>query len=891
MTATPWVQPVADVVRDHAADPTAGLSAEEAARRLASVGPNRLADAPRTPMWRRFIDQFRSVLVGVLAAGAALAGLVGDLKDTIVIGTVLVINAVLGMVQEFRAERSLDALRAMLAPTARVRRNGQLLEIGADELVPGDIVLLEAGDRVPADARIALAADANTDESALTGESLPVDKSAQPVADAHAPLGDRTSMVWMNTTVTRGRIEAVVTATAMSTEMGRLAALLHSATETDTPLQQQLEGLGKRLALIAGGAMVVYATLGLARGDTLGGIASSAIALAVAAVPEGLPAVVTVTLALGVGSLARHGAIVKRLGSVETLGSTSVICSDKTGTLTMNAMSARDITLGGDRYEIESHGPLPLDDSRLTGPLFEALVLASDAAVDGDDAVGDPTEVGLVRLAARSGIDLADLRAARPRRAELPFDSTRKFMAVVVDGATDGAPGTLLLAKGAADVLIERCDAMATAEGPLPLDPLAADRIASMVEASGRLGRRVLAVASRRVEPSALVDADPAQIATACTTMTLLGLVGLADPPRPEAAEAIATARSAGVDVKMITGDHPVTATAIAAELGIVGRSVRGADLDAMSDAELVDSVEEIGVFARVSPEHKLRIVRALQARGRITAMTGDGVNDAPSLKQADVGVAMGITGTEVTKESADVVLADDQLGTIVRAIERGRAIYDNIVTFVRFQVATNTGAIFTLVGSQLAGLPKPMSAIQLLWVNIIMDGPPAMALGVDPPRTGVMDRPPRSPRRPILDGPTLRTLAVHGATMATVALSILAWAEPRHGRGVATTMAFTTFVLMQVVNALNVRSTRTVFTRDTLRNARLWLALGVVVALQVLAVEWSSLRTLFETADLDLAQWGIVVAGAAVLGVVDEARRRIQRPLGTARSATPSNR
>ena len=341
----------------------------------------------------------------------------------------------------------------------------------------------------------------------------------------------------------------------------------------------------------------------------------------------------------------------------------------------------------------------------------------------------------------------------------------------------------------------------------------------------------------------------------------------------------------------MITGDHPVTATAIAAELGIVGRSVRGADLDAMSDAELVDSVEEIGVFARVSPEHKLRIVRALQARGRITAMTGDGVNDAPSLKQADVGVAMGITGTEVTKESADVVLADDQLGTIVRAIERGRAIYDNIVTFVRFQVATNTGAIFTLVGSQLAGLPKPMSAIQLLWVNIIMDGPPAMALGVDPPRTGVMDRPPRSPRRPILDGPTLRTLVVHGATMATVALSILAWAEPRHGRGVATTMAFTTFVLMQVVNALNVRSTRTVFTRDTLRNARLWLALGVVVALQVLAVEWSSLRTLFETADLDLAQWGIVVAGAAVLGVVDEARRRIQRPLGTARSATPSNR
>ena len=877
----PWATPVDEVV-SQLGSTSAGLSDADAAQRLDRFGPNRLASTPPTPLWKRFIDQFRSVLVAVLAVGAVLAAAVGDLKDAIVIGSVLVINAILGVVQEARAERSLDALKAMLSATARVRRGGEVHDVDADSLVPGDIVLLEAGDRVPADARVLLCIDGEADESSLTGESLAVDKTDESVDDAGAPLGDRSCMVWMNTTITRGRIEAVVTATAMSTEMGRIADLLTSADDTETPLARQLDGLGKRLAGVAGVAMVTYLVVGLARGDKLSDIIGSAIGLAVAAVPEGLPAVVTVTLALGVHQVAKHGAIAKTLSSVETLGSTSVICSDKTGTLTMNRMSAVEVQVGGERHEVTDATTASVTALPTVKSVLETATLASDAVVTiggngdgvGDREVGDPTEVGVVRLAARSGIDASALRARRERLAEVPFDSGRKFMATVV---TTDDPSTVEIAvKGAIDRLAERCATVATADSTVAFDDAWHTRINTGVEAAASQGRRVLAVCRKLVPRSSVDGLDQKALIAQVSDLELVGLIGLADPPRPEAGEAIATAHEAGISVKMITGDHPATATAIARELGISGETVTGHDVDVWTDDELTERVEGVGVFARVSPEHKLRIVRALQGQGHVTAMTGDGVNDAPSLKQADVGVAMGITGTEVSKEAADVVLADDQLKSIVAAVGQGRAIYDNIVTFVRFQVATNVGAILTLVGSQLIGLPKPFAAIQLLWINIIMDGPPAMALGTDAPKPGVMSRIPRARDAVILNRHRITVLLMHGVIMAGLTLGILGWAEGEYDRATAATMAFTAFVLLQIVNALNVRSVGSIFNRATFTNRWLWAALGAVSLLQIAVVELKPMRELFETHDLTLAQWGICVAAALSLGVFDEIRRAV---------------
>mgnify|MGYP000863942170 CR=1 FL=1 len=863
-------------------DRSEGLSSAEVAHRLATFGPNRLAEKPSTPLWRRFIDQFKSVLILLLAIGAVAAAAVGDVKDAIVIASVLVINAILGTVQEARAENSLDALKAMLSATARVRRDGSLHDIDATELVPGDVISLEAGDRVPADARILASYDGEADESSLTGESMAVDKREAAIAKAEVPLGDRNNMIWMNTTITRGRVEAVVTATAMDTEMGRIAELLNTADQTETPLARQLDGLGKRLAVVAGFAMVLYLVVGMSRGETLEEIIGSAIGLAIAAVPEGLPAVVTVTLALGVSQVAKHNAIVKNLASVETLGSTSVICSDKTGTLTMNRMSAVELQSAGQRHEITTDGDsVDIDAASFDEPrirdLLELAVLSSDAIVtlgEGARDVGDPTEVGIVRLAAQVGIDAETLRRDRPRVAEVPFDSGRKYMVAVID---EGDPDNVRFAiKGAIDRLIGRCSAMRDGDRTVPLGEEQRDLVSAAVDAAARQGRRVLAVCTTTAPRSVIAGANQERLVELSRELELVGLVGLADPPRPEAADAIARAQRAGISLKMITGDHPTTATAIAQEIGIVGDTVSGTELDGWSDEHLTERVEDIGVFARVSPEHKLRIVRSLQARGNVTAMTGDGVNDAPSLKQADVGVAMGITGTEVSKEAADVVLADDQLGSIVAAVGQGRAIYDNIVTFVRFQVATNIGAILTLVGSQLIGLPKPFAAIQLLWINIIMDGPPAMALGTDKPKPGVMRRKPRRPDEIILNRHRLGVIGLHGAIMAAVTLSILSYGEREWGEAVGAMMAFTVFVLFQIVNAFNVRAVGTLFQPHTFTNKILWGALALVTVLQIMVIEAPFMNNLFETTNLTLGQWGICVAAALTLGVVDEVRRII---------------
>ncbi len=888
-------------------DPATGLSSAEVTQRRATYGSNRLAEKARRPHWKVFLDQFRSAIVFILIGAAVLSGLVGDIKDPIVIGVVLLINAILGFVQESRASDALAALERMLVSTVRVRRNGVVTEVAADEVVPGDIVLVEAGDRIPADGRLLLAANLAVDESSLTGESVAVDKDANHVADDAASIGDRHAMVFMNTTVTRGRGEFVVTATGMATEMGRVANLLNEAEPGPTPLQRQLDRLGKRLAAIAIVAVAIVFALQMFQGAGLADAALGAVALAVAAIPEGLPAVVTVTLAIGISRMARHNAIVKRLHSVETLGSTSVICSDKTGTLTMNQMTPREFVRGGSVYEVPtdpSAGLLtsdgtPADDdltrSLLPGALCAEAVLhpldANSVSNGVRSGVGDPTEIAVVALAAQGGIDAGDAREKHPRIGEVPFDSATKFMATyhLVD-PEDPTAGVLLCVKGAPDVLLGRATRFIEGDGSVvTLDDEARAARQADNNRMASMGMRVLALATRHLGTADVLGAD-GTIANPdqwIDDLTLEGLIGIVDPPRPEARAAIRLCRSAGVDVKMITGDHATTAAAIAAELGIDGEVVTGDELSAMSDEELAERIERIGVCARVAPEHKVRVVKALQERGHTVAMTGDGVNDAPALRRADIGVAMGITGTEVTREAGDMILTDDNFATIVDAVERGRTIYDNIVKFVRFQLTTNLGAISTILGASLLGLPVPFSPLQVLWVNLIADGPPAMTLGLEGPAPDVMDRTPVPGGAPILTAARLRRLMAMGVAMAVGVLVLFVWARDTYGEEVALTMAFTTFVLQQMVNVFNSRVEFTsVFTRFSLTNPRLWAVVGGVVVLQVLATVWGPLQQLFGTERLTLTQWAVCLAVASTVLWVDEAGKLLHRIRSRRRAA-----
>ncbi len=825
-----------------------GPSNAEVDRRRAAVGPNRLDEPAVRPAWLRFLDQFRSGIVYILVVAAVVAGAVGDLKDPIVIGAVLALNAVLGYVQEAKASSAMAALKKMLVTRVRVRRDGQVREVDAEELVPGDVALLEAGDRVPADGRVVVAVNAAVDESALTGESTPVDKQTAPLPEGDVPVADRSNCVFMNATVVRGRIEMVVTETGMRTEIGRVAALLRVGEPPPTPLQRQLDALSRRLALIAIVAVSAVFALRIAQGDALGDAALGAVALAVAAIPEGLPAVVTVTLALGVSQMARQGAIVKRLHSVETLGSTSVICTDKTGTLTLNRMTVREVVA-----EDQPH-------ALLLG------ALCSDASITDGQTIGEPTEAAILEGAAARGIDVAAERARWPRVGELPFDSGTKFMATY--HLQPGAGSVTLVVKGAPDVLLER-----SSSSPGQRERVLDDHARLAAE-----GLRVLAVATRSLPASEVLDdggavADPSRWVE--DGLEVVGLYGIVDPPRPEAKDAVARCQRAGIDVKMITGDHASTAGAIAGELGIRGRVVTGVELSAMSDQELARSIDGIGVCARVSPEHKVRVVEALQANDRVVAMTGDGVNDAAALQRADIGVAMGITGTEVTKDAGDMVLTDDNFATIVGAVERGRAIYDNIVKFVRFQVTTNLGAISTILGASLLGLPVPFTPIQVLWVNLIADGPPAMTLGVDPADRDVMARAPRPVGAAILDPRRVARLVFLALVMAAGVLGLYAAAEPRWGRAVALTMTFTTFVFFQMFNVFNARrEERSVFSRYSLANWRLWASVGIVVVLQLLAVRWGPLQSLFATETLTAGQLLLCAAVASTVIWAEEARK-----------------
>jgi Ca2+-transporting ATPase len=863
-------------------NPAHGLSQLEAEQRLTRHGHNKLAQKKPRSAWLKFLDQFKNLLVVVLLGAAALAGAIGDLKDAVVILIVVVFNAILGFYQEHRAEATLAALKKMLAQHARVRRGGEVLQISAEELVPGDLVLLEAGDRVPADARVLAAHNAEVAEAALTGESHAVGKHAEALTPGEHPLAERFNMVFMNTVVTRGRIEALVAATGMETEMGRITGLLEAAQESPTPLQVQLDGLGKRLAIIAGVVVTLIFVLGILRGDPLVQTIMTSIALAVAAIPEGLPAVVTVTLAIGMHRMAQNRAIVKKLSAVETLGSTSVICSDKTGTLTLNQMTARKLFYRGRRFAVSGEGyagkgEIAAEDGLALAnfmPLLVPAALCNESRIRAGELIGDPTEGALLALAMKGGIEPDSLAEHSPRIAEIPFDSAHKFMATFHH---DGEWVRMAL-KGAPDVLLARSNRHLGAEDEAPLD----DEIRTAFEAeNARLAgqaMRVLAVAGRDIPAQQFDPAD--DLMAWANDLVLVGLVGIIDPPRPEARDAIRLCKLAGIQVKMITGDHAITAAAIARELGLEGAVLTGAELDRIDVAELARHIEETAVFARVAPEHKVKIVQALKARGHVVAMTGDGVNDAPALKNADIGVAMGITGTEVTREAATMVLTDDNFATIVDAVKEGRTIYDNIVKFVRFQLSTNVGAILTVLGAQLLGLPMPFTAIQILWINIIMDGPPAMTLGLEPARPGIMFEPPRRADERILSLARFKRLLMYGITMSAGTLGLFYYAQER-GEAYALTLAFTTFVLFQFFNVFNARAEYySTFNRQFFSNGKLWAALGGVVGLQALVVHCTPAQAIFHTTALSAQDWGLAFAVASSILLLDEGYKLILKLL-----------
>ena len=821
-----------------------GLSAETAAKRLNELGPNRLEEGKKRSVLSIFLGQFKDFMIWVLIAAALISGFLGEWVDACIIAVVVLLNAVLGTVQEARAEAALEALKQMAAPFAKVIRGGVAVKLPAADLVPGDLVLLEAGDSIPADLRIVTCNSLKVEESALTGESLPVEKSAQVVADANAPLADRINMAYMGTAATYGRASGVVTATGMDTEMGKIAHQLSTGKTESTPLQKKLNQLSNVLSIgIIGVALVIF-VVGLLSGRTAIDMFLTAVSLAVAAIPEGMVAVVTIVLAMGMRRMADQGAIIRRLPAVETLGSTQVICSDKTGTLTLNRMTVQQVWTGG---EAPDH-------------LFEAMLHCNDGAPsEGDQFVGDPTETALLDyLLAQRICTMEDVKA-RVRAGEFPFDSDRK-LSTVVRTLPDGK--LRVLVKGAPDVLLARCDRYLKDGAEAPLTD--AGEISAANEEMAEQALRVLAFAYKDVEAPAF---DPEDMAGTESGLVFCGLCGMIDPPREEAREAIKTCRKAGILPVMITGDHKVTASAIAQQLGILGdgrRAITGVELEAMSDQELYDQIGEIAVFARVAPEHKSRIVAAWQKRGKIVAMTGDGVNDAPALKAAEIGVGMGITGTDVSKGASDMILTDDNFATIVIAVREGRRIFDNIHKAVRFLLSSNAGEVVTMLAATIAGW-RILSPVHILWVNLVTDTFPALALGVEPEEEGVMERKPRDKSIPFFTGREWFRVAVTGVFEA--ALTIAAFLLGRRiSPETGMSMAFVTLAMAQLFAALGFQSERlSIFRMKARKHPVLWLALLGSTLLQLVVVLVPPLRGLFGLGIIPGMQW-LEILGLCVL-------------------------
>ncbi|HWS88944.1 MAG TPA: cation-translocating P-type ATPase [Pyrinomonadaceae bacterium] len=860
-----------------------GLSSEEAARRLAEFGPNELQAAGRVSAWDILVEQFKNVLIIILLLATALSAFLGHGVEAIAITVIVLFAVVLGFVQEYRAERAIEALREMAAPAATVLRDGRERRVPARELVPGDLILLATGDKVPADVRLVEAVNLQAVEAALTGESAPVEKHTGALADERLPTGDRKNMAYAGTAVTYGRGRALVVATGMATEFGKIARMLEEVETSRTPLQDNLDRVGKALARAAFVVVVVIVALGLFRGQPFVEMLIFGVALAVAVVPEALPAVVTISLALGVKRMVRRNALVRRLPAVETLGSTSVICSDKTGTLTKDEMTARRVFVGGRMLEVSGTGYEPSgtfsfegseaepDETLLT--LLGAAALASDARVERSEAgdkwevKGDPTEAALVVAAAKAGLDKAGLDAQFPRASEIPFTAETKRMTTL----HETPEGVTAYSKGAPEIIVGSCARRLTEGGEETLDEA---RRAEVLEAAQRMAGealRVLAVAYKR--NASLADAE--------RDMTLLGLVGMIDPPRAEAKDAVRECEEAGIKVVMITGDHPLTALAVARELGLSkeGRVVTGAELEEMSDEELERACESVEVCARVSPAHKLRVVTALQKRGEVVAMTGDGVNDAPALKKADIGIAMGITGTDVSKEAAAMTLTDDNFASIVAAVEEGRGIFSNIKKYLMYLLSSNVGEIGLMAGAALAGLPIPLSAVQILYVNLATDGLPALALAVDPPEEDLMKRPPRDPRSGIFTRPVVVLMLTGGVWSTVVNLGLFVWAL-NSGRGLqeAMTMTFVSLVLIQFFKAYNFRSDRHSVLRRPFANR--WLNIAILWELVMLGLILyvPFLGRVFGTYAITTTDWLVIVAAAFTISPVLELAKWAER-------------
>lgn len=888
-----------------------GLTTAEVRNRLDAVGANELIEAEAVPAWRRLMTHLISPLNIILVVAAIISTVVAsEVKTAIVVLTVVIANAVIGFIQENRANASLQALKKMLSASAKVRRDGSIHEIPVRDLVPGDIVLVEAGDRIPADGRLIYTNNLEIEEAALTGESTPSTKNIEAVA-ADAGIGDRKCAAFMNSTVTRGRGEMLIVRTGMSTEVGRIAHLLGATDFEKSPLEKQLDQLARGLAIMAGAIVAVVFIIGMISGESFSDQLLTAVALAVASIPEGLPAVTAVTLALGVGQMAKQHAIIKRLSSVETLGCTSVICSDKTGTLTVNQMTAQEIVTADNTYSVtgegyDPSGTITASDASISLNVDNCLVpavLCNDAVIRSVSSpervewtlVGDPTEGAIVTLGMKAGLDVQAVRNAHPRIGEIPFDSEHKFMAtihLVTDTSEPLDQPAVMYVKGAPDVLLARCDSATLQDQSVVSIHFHHDAINDHVQRLGDSGLRALAVARRYMtnEQVALVTSehvDGARLHDLVNDLTLIAVVGLIDPPRPEATQAIADANAAGIDVKMITGDHVSTASTIGRQLGLTGSSLSGKDLDQLTDEQLGAQLDTTSVFARVAPEHKLRLVTLLQNHRHVVAMTGDGVNDAPALKKADIGVAMGITGTEVTKEAATMVLTDDNFATIVSAVRRGRTIYDNIVKFVKFQLSTTLGFAVIFLATSLFDIAHrtPFSAIAILWVNIIMDGPPAMSLGVDQPASDTMRRKPRPLGEPILTKERWLTVGLAASVMAITTTLVFALAPgndaPDGVITVASTMGFNTFVLAQFFNILNVRSSsQSAFSKYTFTNKWLWFSLTAVIALQIAVTHVGFAQDLFDTTDISLLQWLICIGTASSVLWVEETRKLFVRTI-----------
>ncbi len=854
---------------------TEGLAEAEAARRLSALGPNELPEAPPPSPWSILGAQFTSLIVWVLIGAAIISGFLGEWIDTGAILAIVLLNGLLGFIQEYRAEQSLAALKTLAVTSARVVRDGARRTLSSRELVPGDIIDVEAGDRVPADARLIQATSLRTQEAALTGESTPVEKSGETLAEGDLPFADQRNMLFLGTTVTGGKGRALVVATGIKTELGRIATLMTTVPVEPTPLQRRLEQFGQVLLLLSLGIVAVVFALGLWRGEPVFDMFLTAVSLAVAAIPEGLPAIVTTTLALGVMRMVKRHALIRRLPAVETLGAATVICTDKTGTLTKNEMTVTHLYVDGLVYDVTGEGYAPEGEilggdpheGGLRDLLMSALLCngASLKEVDGSwTVVGDPTEGALLVAGTKAGLRKEDLERAHPFVEEIPFDSERKMMTVVRRSAGQ----VVAYVKGAPDILLSRCGDYATISGKSrPLTDSAREAILSANQQFARQALRVVGLAQRRLDP----EPTTFQAEAIETQLVFIGLAAMKDPLRPEAKIAVGLCRAAGIVTVMITGDHKETALAIAREAGFPSgptQALSGLELNALTDAELAARVRDISVYARVSAEHKLRIVKTWRARGAVVAMTGDGVNDAPAVREADIGIAMGLTGTDVTKEASDMVVTDDNFASIAAAVEEGRCIYDNIRKAVHYLLSCNLSEVLVMLGSTLLGWPLPLLPIHILWINLVTDGFPALALAVDPKDPDVMKRPPRDPHARLLDRERFLAVCLQGTVMAVatlavfgVSLSILKDEVP-----FARTMTFTTLVLVQLLHAFSCRHERySLFQIGVMTNRALVGAVLLSALLQagILLSPWG--QEIFKVVPLRADEWWLMV-GLGVL-------------------------